>query len=307
MYGLYPLNRQPGSGVNGTTWSSSTISRALLGWPCFRRGRRRFFLVVPSPGATPASGSVPFSIPLGLIWGRPFRFLSRAISSACAATIASSLAFASKSRITSVRNSSAEQAARSGMRGAVAMPPENPKRATKGIPQFQHSAFSSRPALPSVFEHSRADPHRDRRSGRRRDSATTNMVRLLTQIVARYPSLLPRVTARGPAFRGGARQRTADRSAARTVAARTREGGGGMWRPHLKSCRAGLLAWTRACPSASGGPTGLLWSPGCITGCGGPTVFRWQWPHRAAALACAAAAPDWRGRSGRWPGAWRAT
>src|SRR5271165_5847873 len=65
----------PGGGATRST----SISGATRGVTLPRRR--------PLPPLPPRLGSVPFSMPLGLIVGRPFSPFSRAISSRCAATI----------------------------------------------------------------------------------------------------------------------------------------------------------------------------------------------------------------------------
>src|SRR4051794_13696379 len=132
------------------TRSSSTISRALLGGRGFRRRAGRSVL----PDAAGAA-SVPFSIPLGFRFGRPFSPFSRVFSSLSAATLASSCATVSSKLTTRDRNSAAERSSRSGRSlGQSVMPPSTHIPRRRGIPLSQFDAPVNLSPLPPVFENS---------------------------------------------------------------------------------------------------------------------------------------------------------
>jgi hypothetical protein len=87
--GLVALEARSGRAVAFNT-RSSTLTRGLT------LPRRGLF-----PGRVGPAGVVAFSMPLGLISGRPFNPFSRAISSRCCATVCLSSATSPNSRTTS--------------------------------------------------------------------------------------------------------------------------------------------------------------------------------------------------------------
>src|SRR5215468_8817113 len=137
-----PLKREPGGAATLTVFSSLIVSFVFVG--------PRLGLCGPVAG-----GSVAFSIPLGLIVGRPGPPLRRAFSSRSAATVRCSSATCSNSATTKFLSSVCERASRFG---GGTIPRMNLTRGSLGIVKSYRHAFCPFNRLFRKFQRAQREP-----------------------------------------------------------------------------------------------------------------------------------------------------